>query len=151
MTAKFPERDISPAKSFYDGLSDEERLVLAESEEWADFKESLVAVATHDVSDIPPDEVIANNERVTMLRFTTRNGSAKTFSFVHEYAIDLTKMKPVEYGLSNDALVNKWTALEWARARETAIAQALEIIDESSRPGLMLEFAQIERGKQVQF
>jgi hypothetical protein len=87
---------------------------------------------------------------VTLLRFTARDGSVKVFSFAHDYVLDLSKLKPVEYGLSSDALIDTWTPLEWMRAKETAIAQALDTIDQNSRSGLMFEFVQIEHGEQVQ-
>ncbi|HEY8886078.1 MAG TPA: hypothetical protein VIM31_01080 [Candidatus Microsaccharimonas sp.] len=148
---KFGEQDISPMKSFYDGLSKEERLALAEVEGWQGlFGEETVAVATLDMSEVSYDDLVEKYDRITLLKLTTESGITKTFSFIHNYAIDLTKLKPVEYGMS-EALVGEWSMLEWMRAKDTAVAQALDILDERNRKNIKVEFAQIGFGYQVSF
>lgn len=152
MSENFPEHTISPMKSFYDGLSSEEKLALAEAEGWRipDDDEN-VAIATRDLSDMTPDDIIATHDRITFLRFTTQTGVIKTFHFVHDFAIDLTKLNPVEYGLSNKAVIDEWSQLEWMKARDSALAQALAIFDKTSRQNLRYEFVQVESKQQVQF
>jgi hypothetical protein len=152
MIEKFEKRDVSPMSSFYDGLSDEEKLALGDAEGWqGPLDGETIAVATLDVSSIPPDDIIAKYDRITFLRFTTRDGTVKMFNFVHGYAIDLTKLKPVEYGFSNEATIDKWSILEWNKAKESAMAQALQILDKSNLQDLKFEYAQIEQGQPVQF
>lgn len=152
MTEKFDDQTISPMRSFYEGLSNEERLALAEAEGWrVPDNGEIVTVITRDLSDMPPDDIIATHDRITFLRFTTQAGVIKTFHFVHDFAIDLAKLNPVEYGASNDAVIHEWSMLEWNKAKESALAQALQIIDQSNRQGLRYEFVQIEAGQQVEF
>lgn len=150
MTENISDHSITPLRSFYEGLSEDERCALAEAEGWdQSFGDQLVAVATLDVSEQPIEDIIERYDYVTFLKFTTESGVEKYFSFMHQYAVDLRKTKPVVYGFSNDALVGEWTAVEWMYAKDTAISQAMAILDESSRRNLQVQYAQFGFGHQI--
>lgn len=150
MPEKFDEQTISHMKSFYEGLSREEKLALSEAEGWQmPPNGEMVVISTRDLSDVLPDDIITTHNRITFLRFTTQDDAIKTFNFVHDYAIDLEKLKPAEYGVSNDAIIDEWSMLEWDKAKDSALAQALQILDQSSCQGLRYEYAQVESGQPV--
>lgn len=159
MTEKFESHDISPHKSFYDKLSDSERRVLLESQGYqsgsidenmslAEQQRQAIAIATHRITDMTPDEVIVLPGRYTLLRITIP-GDIVVFSYVHEYAMDLAKLKPVMYGMSNDAIIEDWSPLEWDRAKDYALSDALKSLVDSNQDDVKVEFAHIEDGEQV--
>ena len=159
MTEQFDNPDISPLKSFYDGLSDDEKRILLESEGYQSdlMDEDLsievqrsesIAIATRRITDMEPDEVIALHGRCTLLRIAIPD-DVIVFSYVHEYAIDLTKLKPVVYGTSNDAIIERWSLLEWNRAKDYALSDALKSLGDIDKNDMKVEFVHIESGQQV--
>lgn len=158
---------ISPFKSFYDRLSEDERLALRDSEGWLseliDTSKSLeeqqydsIAIATRFTGEMPLDAInLGLHHHMTLLKIDL---PSRTFieSFAHEYVLDLTKLKPVEYGMSNDALISsrdEWTVLEWNKAKHYAfsLSPTLRALDASQFQEVKVEVAQIKDGEQVRF
>jgi len=159
MTEQSENPNISPLKSFYDRLSDDERRILLEAEGYQNSstgedvsieerQSESIAVATRRITDMTPDEVIALKGRCTFLKITIP-GDVIVFNYVHDYAIDLTKMKPVAYGTSNDAIIERWSLLEWNRAKDYALSDALDSLGDINRNDVKAEFVHIENGQQV--